>query len=63
MHILQDRYAERRSTPPIDDMQDWFLVAASIDNRYTEIEFTRNFTTCDNESRDLDIQVSSCMNG
>ena len=46
-----------RSLPPIDDMQDWFLISAAINDGYTELEFSRNFTTCDNQSRDLDIKV------
>ena len=54
---IQDRYAERRSLPTIDPMQDWFLISAAIHDGYTELEFSRNFTTCDNESRDLDILV------
>ena len=56
--ILQDRYADQRSKPAIDNMQDWFLISAAINNGYTELEFSRNFTTCDNESKDLDILVS-----
>ena len=54
---MQDRYAEERVTPPIDAMQDWFLISAAINDGYTELEFSRNFTTCDNESKDLDILV------
>ena len=41
---IQDRYAERRSLPTIDPMQDWFLISAAIHNGYTELEFSRNFT-------------------
>ena len=54
---FQDRYAVGRYEPPIDNMQDWFLISARQDDGYTELEFSRNFTTCDNESRDIDILV------
>ena len=53
--ILKDRYARGRYEPLIDNMQDWFLISARQDDGYTELEFSRNFTTCDNESQDIDI--------
>ena len=44
--------------PAIDNMQDWYLISASSEDGYTELEFSRNFTTCDNESKDLNIEVN-----
>ena len=51
----QDRYAVQQALPPIDPSQDWFLVAGEETSGYTILEFTRNWTTCDD--RDRDIQV------
>ena len=53
--ILKDRFAEARSLPPIDPSQDWFLLNSEEENGFTILEFSRNFTTCDD--RDLDITV------
>jgi len=53
---LQDRYAVQQALPPIDPSQDWFLVSGEETGGYTILEFTRNWTTCD--ERDRDIQVS-----
>ena len=53
---LQDRYAVQQARPPIDPSQDWFLVSGEETGGYTVLEFTRNWTTCDD--RDRDIQVS-----
>ena len=52
---MQDRYAETRALPPIDDSQDWFLISAEEEGGFTILEFSRNLTTCD--SKDLDIKV------
>ena len=52
---MQDRYAEGRFLPPIDPSQDWFLVSGEEEGGYTILEFTRNWTTCDD--RDVNIQV------
>jgi len=54
---MQDRYAEGRFLPPIDANQDWFLVSGEEAGGYTTLEFTRNWTTCDD--RDSNIQVSN----
>ena len=54
----QDRYAFGHYLPPIDKTQNWFLMSAMQDGGYTELEFSRSFTTCDHENRDLDILVS-----
>ena len=54
---LQDRYAERQALPTIDPSQDWFLVSGEEAGGYTILEFTRNWTTCDERDRDI---VVSC---
>ena len=53
---IQDRYAERRELPPIDESQDWFLVSGQEKDGVTILEFSRKFITCD--SRDLEIKVT-----
>ena len=56
VHDMQDRFADIRARPPIDESQDWFLLAGREENGFTILEFSRNLTTCD--PRDLDIDVS-----
>lgn len=53
---VQDRYADMRVLPPIDESQDWFLISAEEEGNFTILEFSRNFTTCD--KRDLELKVS-----
>ena len=55
----QDRFAVQEALPPIDSSQDWFLVRGVEEGGYTILEFTRNWTTCDD--RDRDISVIICM--
>ena len=50
---LQDRFAFQEALPPIDPSQDWFLVRGEEDGGYTILEFTRNWTTCDDRDRDI----------
>ena len=54
---LQDRYADGQALPPIDASQDWFLANGEEAGGYTILEFTRNWTTCDDRDRDI---VVSC---
>ena len=54
--LLQDRYAWGRYEPSIDEEQNWFLLNGDEEYGYTTLQFTRNFTTCD-EITDLDITV------
>ena len=58
---LQDRYAEREALPPIDPSQDWFLVRGEEDGGYTILEFTRNWTTCDDRDRDIEVIWTSYL--
>ena len=52
---MQDRYAESRALPSVDDSQDWSLIRGKEKNGYTILEFTRSLITCD--EKDLDITV------
>ena len=52
---LQDRFAFQQALPPIDPSQDWFLVRGMEDGGYTILEFTRNWTTCDDRDRDIEV--------
>ena len=52
---LQDRFAFQQALPPIDPRQNWFLVRGMEDGGYTILEFTRNWTTCDDRDRDIEV--------
>lgn len=54
---MQDRFATSRSPPAIDDQQDWELEDGYEEDGFTVLEFTRNYTTCDDN--DLPITVST----
>jgi len=51
--LAQDRYAVQQALPPIDARQDWFLVSGEEAGGYTILEFTRNWTTCDDRDRNI----------
>ena len=53
---FQDRFAEGRYEPGIDESQDWFLTGYSEYSGRTILEFKRKMTAC--EEKDLDITVS-----
>ena len=48
--VTQDRYADARSLPRLDEQQDWKLIDAIEQDGYTIIEMERPLETCD--SRD-----------
>ena len=52
---MQDRFADGRYLPDVDESQDWFLVNGEEQNGHTILEFTRNFKPCD--PNDLPIKV------
>jgi len=56
---LQDRFATARALPPIDAQQDWCLVEGEEEDEFTILEFSRNYTTCD--EYDLTIQVTAIV--
>ena len=45
--LLQDRYAYGRTTPSIDDSQDWVLTGANEEGGFTTLQFERKLDTCD----------------
>ena len=54
---FQDRFAFGRFQPLIDPKQDWYLTEAEEEDGYTQLEFNREFNTCD-EERDRVILVN-----
>ena len=54
--FLQDRYAERRATPTLDDQQNWILLQGEEEDGFTVLRFWRNFSSCDNTS-DIAVQM------
>ena len=61
VHVMQDRYAERRALPPIDASQDWYLSFGEEEDGYTILEFSRNLTTCDPKDLDVDVSLTNLM--
>ena len=55
-YTLQDRFAEGRVPPTIDEQQDWILESGEQKNGFTILEFSRKYVTCDDY--DLPITVS-----
>lgn len=47
-----------RTTPPIDEEQNWFLLRAQEEDGYTTLEFWRKFSTCDDS--DIMLRVREC---
>ena len=45
--LLQDRYAYGRTTPSIDDSQDWVLTGGNEEGGFTTLQFERKLDTCD----------------
>ncbi|XP_032219319.2 DBH-like monooxygenase protein 1 isoform X2 [Nematostella vectensis] len=45
--FLQDRYAEAKALPVLDNQQDYKLDDASEEGGYTILKFTRKYDTCD----------------
>ena len=59
--FLQDRYAFQQQLPPIDPIQNWFLTAAEEEDGYTQLEFYRDFITCDNLDREILVSYHYCI--
>ena len=53
---IKDRFATSRSSPAVDEQQDWTLVEGKEEGGFTVLEFTRKYITCD--KNDLPITVS-----
>ena len=52
-----------RSTPPIDEQQDWYLIRAEEEDGYTTLEFWRNFISCDSKDRNILVCVVYKLTG
>ena len=55
---VQDRFADARALPPVDNQQDWTLVAGKEENGWTIVAFNRTLHTRDTRDRDI---VQVCM--
>ena len=53
---MQDRYAAGRSSPSIDEQQDWELEFGEEEGGYTILEFSRKYTTCDDFDRPIAVR-------
>lgn len=53
--FTQDRYAFAYQTPPVDDSQDWELVRGEEEEGFTLLEFKRDWVTCDERDRIIDV--------
>ena len=56
--LLQDRFADGRSRPPVDTQQDWTMVSGREENGWTIMAFSRTLQTGDTRDRDI---VQVCM--
>ena len=55
--FLQDRYADEKAIPPIDEQQDYKLEGFQESNGKTLLKFTRKFDSCDPRDRKLEACV------
>ena len=39
----------------MDPQQDWILIGGDNENGFTTLEFWRNWTTCDERDRDIEV--------
>ena len=56
---MQDRFADARARPPVDESQDWFITDGAEMDGYTVLLFWRYWVTCDD--RDNPIEVGSIV--
>ena len=52
---MQDRYADAEARPPVDSSQDWELVEGKEEEEYTILKFKRDWVTCDDRDRNIDV--------
>ena len=60
LFILQDRYADSKAVPPIDDQQDYELTDSQESDGKTLLKFKRKFDTCDSRDRKLEVSIFAC---
>ena len=53
----QDRYADARAIPPIDEQQDYDLTGFQESGGKTLLKFKRKFDTCDTRDRKLEVRI------
>ena len=53
---MQDRYAAGRSSPSIDEQQDWELEFGEEEEGYTILEFSCKYITCDEFDRPIAVR-------
>ena len=51
----QDRYADAKAIPPIDEQQDYELTGFQESGGKTLLKFKRKFDTCDTRDRKLEV--------
>ena len=59
LFILQDRYADSKAVPPVDDQQDYELTNFQESDGKTLLKFKRKFDTCDPRDRKLEVSISA----
>ena len=59
LFILQDRYADSKAVPPVDDQQDYELTDFQESDGKTLLKFKRKFDTCDPRDRKLEVSISA----
>jgi len=57
--LLQDRFADVRSLPPIDEQQDYELTGFQESGGKTVLKFKRKFDTYDPRGRKLEVSIST----
>lgn len=55
--LSQDRYADEKAIPLVDEQQDYKLADFQESDGKTLLKFTRKFDTCDPRDRKLEVCV------
>lgn len=55
--LSQDRYADEKATPLVDEQQDYKLADFQESDGKTLLKFMRKFDTCDPRDRKLEVCV------
>lgn len=60
--LLQDRFADAKTLPPIDKQQDYELTGFQESGGKTVLKFKRKFDTCDSRDRKLEVSIYTLAN-
>ena len=60
--LLQDRFADAKTLPPIDKQQDYELTGFQESGGKTVLKFKRKFDTCDSRDRKLEVSICTLAN-